>query len=338
MHEDDIPFFGVSQEHKLPEISNVDPAIEGQRGRDRTILVANQTAREFRNCGKSLEEYAEWMRGWNLTCEPPWDGEGAEGIEYWITDAWEFTDPARPAGEREENSELLRVASKNVSFRALNKIAFTGEGQYDQFLARIAGNPTPNAGEAIDRLYPGNPLLCRAAKGQWWAYTDSRESIRGVEEKFEWLVPSPMRFKIARNQKGEPSVRCRENAANVRSYLVIEFDFTEIFKPHIEAWAQKGTTPKDVQIALVYWLATTGEPRRFPFMIVDSGGKSLHYLFAIGPKFPETAALALLSRAIPLGADPRGEYPEQFFRFPGGTRSSEKNQPQPILFYDESYR
>jgi hypothetical protein len=115
---------------------------------------------------------------------------------------------------------------------------------------------------------------------------------------------------------------------------VIEFDFTKLFQKHIDAWAAKGISTRDVQAWLVHWLGTTGEPRQWPFMIVDTGGKSLHNWYQINKKFSEQNALDLLSRAIPLGADKRAEQPEQFFRFPGGTRKSERSQPQPVLYYD----
>ena len=71
-----------------------------------------------------------------------------------------------------------------------------------------------------------------------------------------------------------------------------------------------------------------------PFLVVHTGGKSLHSWYAIHPGFPHSMALDLLSRAIPLGADKHAEQPEQLFRFPGGTRKSEQNQPQSIIFYD----
>ena len=314
-------------EFSLPPVDSVPPAIQGDHGRDRTRDVANRCAAN----AESFEDFEAWMRAWNRTCEPPWDGEGYEGIEYWIKDAWEFT---RGGGRALLQEEILRVATKKRSLRELDKIAFTAHGQYDQFLAEIKDRPIPTSEEVIDQLYPGNPLLCRSRQYESYAFTDTRESIRGVEEKYEWIVPSPMVAKWGWNGKGKKSYRCRENAARIRSYLIIEFDFGETFKKHLDAWAREGISPRDVQIALIYFLARQGEPRRFPFMIVDSGGKSLHSWFAIGRKFPETAALALLSRALVFGADKRAEYPEQFFRFPGGTRSSERGQPQPILFYD----
>ena len=314
-------------EFGLPSVDAVPPAIQGEDGRKRTMEVANLCAA----AAPSFEEFASWMHAWNRTCEPPWDGVGYEGIDYWIKDAWGFVRGGNAPVEREE---ILRVANKKKSFRELDKIAFTARGQYDQFLAEIKDRPIPTSEKVIDQLYPGNPLLCRSMERESYAFTDDRESIRGVEEKYEWIVPSPMAAKWGWNGKGKKSYRCRENAARIRSYLIVEFDFGETFKKHIDAWAKEGISPRDVQIALIYFLAATGEPRRFPFMIVDSGGKSLHSWFAIGAKFPESAALALLSRALVFGADKRAEYPEQFFRFPGGTRSSEKGQPQPILFYD----
>ena len=332
MQNEDIPFSDFDQEFSgLPEIGRVPPAIQGEGGRTRTIEIANKCAA----AASSFEEHEKWLRAWNLTCEPPWEGAGQEGIDYWIKDSWAFIKGEGPRGEK---IEISRVVRNKVSLQALDEVAYGSGEQYAKFLADCAGTPIPSAEEVIDQLYPGNPLLCRAAGRQWWGATARRETIRGAEEGFEWLVPSPMSKATGRTMKGkEDSWRCRDNAGR-RVYIVIEFDFGETFSKRIEAWAKKGIHQRDVQIALIYLMATTGEPRRFPFMIVDSGGKSLHSWYAIGPKFPEGAALALLSRAIPYGADSRADEPERFFRFPGGVRKSERNQPQPILYYDPTTR
>jgi hypothetical protein len=332
MQNDDTSFFDFNQDKSgLPRIENVPPAIQGEGGRTRTLEIANQCA----SAAGSFEEHEAWMRAWNLTCEPPWLGEGTEGIDYWIKDSWAFI---RGEDERGEETKILRAVKKRVSLEALDEIAYGARGRYAQLLAGVAGHPIPSSEEIIDQLYPGNPLLCRAAGSERWHHTGSRESIRGVEKEFEWLVINPMRAKTGRTMKGKDgSPRCRDNVGP-RKYIVIEFDFGETFRRRIEAWAKKGISPRDVQIALIYHLAATGTPRRFPFMIVDSGGKSLHSWYAIGPTFPEGAALALLARAIPYGADPKADEPERFFRFPGGVRKSERNQPQPILYYDPTTR
>jgi hypothetical protein len=135
---------------------------------------------------------------------------------------------------------------------------------------------------------------------------------------------------------GNPnSHRCIGNAGPMK-YIVIEFDLDSRFDSIKPKWEAEGISLRDVQAALIHHLATTGKPKAWPFMIVDSGGKSLHSWFQINANFPKSAALALLARAVPLGADHRANETERFFRFPGGTRKSEKSQPQPVLLYDPS--
>ena len=314
----------------LPRVCDIEPAISGQGGDDHTFAVAKQIAR----CTADLELFTAWMTEWNRGCQPPWP---AHRLAYNIRKAWKIVHESN--GQETfyvpEPDTLLKAKKSRVSFRALDKVAFQAHGAFDQLLAAAAkATPVPPLEKLIDQLYPGNPLICRATGNEAWARTAPRESIRGVEKEFEWIVPSPMRKETGYTKEGKPgSHRCRDNAGP-RRYIVIEFDFTSIFKKHLDAWAAKGISGRDVQAALILLLATTGSPRAWPFMIVDTGGKSLHSWYAIHKHFDEQNALDMLARAIPFGADKRAEQPEQFFRFPGGTRKSEKNQPQTILFYD----
>ena len=98
-----------SRRIRLPQIDAVPPAIQGDHGRDRTRDVANLCAAT----APSFEEFEAWMHAWNRTCEPPWDGDGYEGIEYWIKDAWAFV---RSDRVQSEQVEILRVAAKKRSF------------------------------------------------------------------------------------------------------------------------------------------------------------------------------------------------------------------------------
>ena len=312
----------------LPRVIDIEPAIAGSGGDDHTYAVAQQIAA----CTADFDLFVSWMREWNRRCKPPWD-------DYWllhnVRKGWRLVH-----GDDEfylpPVDTLPRAKASKVSFKRLDEIAFTAKGKFDELLAFLKPRRRriPTSEAIIDRIYPDNPLICRAAGAEQWARTDTRESFRGVEEEFEWIVPSPMSKVTGYTKEGKAgSHRCRDNAGP-RIYVVIEFDFTKIFAKHIAAWAAAGISTRDVQAMLILWLATTGEPRRWPFMIVDTGGKSLHSWYQISKQFSEQNALDLLTRALPFGADKRAEQPEQFFRFPGGTRKSEKSQPQPVLYYD----
>ena len=314
----------------LPRVTDIEGAIAGSGGDDHTYATAKMIAELCDNFDLALS----WMQEWNrIMCKPPWEDYR---VMYNIARAWKW---AHPEEEFYVPPPDLypRVKKSRVSFKSLDLVAFTSRGKYEELLAFLrTKGAIPSSEEIIDRLYPRNPLICRASGDERWARTAPRESFRGVETQMEWIVPSPMRKVTGYTKDGKPgSHRCRDNAGP-RKYIVVEFDFTKLFNKHIEAWARAGISTRDVQAMLIYTLATSGEPRRWPFMIVDSGGKSLHSWYQISKKFSEQNALDLLARAVPFGADPKADEPERFFRFPGGTRSSEKNQPQPVLFYDQN--
>ena len=106
MRDENISFFDWNQgESGLPPVDKVPPAIQGMGGRAHTLLVANKAAA----IAQSYEEHETWMHAWNQLCEPPWDGEGSEGIDHWIKDSWEFV---RGENERGEQIEILRVAEQ----------------------------------------------------------------------------------------------------------------------------------------------------------------------------------------------------------------------------------
>ena len=326
-HPEDLSqdFFEI----ELPEISDVPPAIEGRNGDGHTNSVAILIARST----PDFDQAWEWMLRWNKICKPVWP---EYRLKQKLESAWNYAHPNEFIIIPEEEINRPRARKRKVSFKRLNEFASQAKGKYDELLSAIKDKEIPPLEELIDQMYPGNPLICRAT-GSWkHAMTDTRESFRGVEKEMEWIVPSPM-SKMTGVTKGgrDGSRRCRDNAGPWR-YMVIEFDFTVEFKEHIDAWAAAGISTRDVQARLILWLAVEGECRQWPFMIVDSGKKSLHSWYAIHRNFPEWAAMDLLSRAIPLGADKHADQPEQFFRFPGGTRKSDKGQSQPVIFYDRT--
>ena len=333
MQDENIPFpdFPQGINSFLPEITAIEPAVSLQGGDDHTYAVAKQIA----GLTADPEEALAWMLSWNKLCKPPWT---ATRVARNVRRAWHEVHGGEGMSEFYlPEDERPRVKKSRVNFKALDEVAFGAYGALDALLVQAAKLPIPPLEKMIDQMYPRNPLLCRAAGSETLAKTARRETIRGVEGEFEWLVPSPMSKVVGTTMDGEndESPRCRDNAGP-RRYIVIEFDFTKKFQDHLDAWAKEGISGRDVQAALICLLATTGSPQAWPFLIVDSGNKSLHAWYAIHKKFSEQNALDLLSRAIPFGADPRADEPERFFRFPGGKRKSQNNQPQPVLFYDKN--
>jgi hypothetical protein len=321
---------GIEGDFYMPEITEVSPAISHQQGHNHTFGAACNIARD---CGGDFDQFVKWMTDWNETCEPPWS---EYELDHKIRDAWAEVYGERVNGEKIKGEPLPRAKKRKLNLRAINKLAKGAYGQYQKFLDDVKNLPIPPLENLIDRLYPGNPLICSASQKQWWAHTFPRENLRGIEKEREWIVPSPMSKGTGVTKSGKTgSHRCRDNAGP-RIYIIVDFDLSETvgLGESIAQWAEDGISIWDVQVVLITHLATTGNPRAWPFMVVHTGGKSLHCWYQISSLFPESMALEFLSRAIPLGADKRAEQPEQLFRFPGGTRKSDKGQPQTILFYD----
>jgi hypothetical protein len=155
----------------------------------------------------------------------------------------------------------------------------------------------------IDRLFPGNPLLCCGASSQIFD-TKPREDWRGQLAALSLIVPSPMGAIEGITKDGKPSKHCLDNTGP-RRFLVCEFD--------------TGTT--DEHAALLIHLA-----RYAPLVCaVHSGGKSLHGWFAV-PGLPEAQIEKFFRYAVSLGADPALWTRSQFCRMPDGTRDNGKRQ------------
>jgi hypothetical protein len=157
----------------------------------------------------------------------------------------------------------------------------------------------PQTEELIDRLFPGNPLLCCGKHINRDIGTGTREEWRGQLAVQQFIVPSPMTAEEGSKKSGTgTSVRCLDNTGP-RRYLVIEFD--------------QGT--KDTHAVVLWHLA-----RLAPLvMVVHSGGKSLHGWFACQGS-SEALQLRFMRYAVMLGADPATWTRCQFVRMPDGLR------------------
>jgi hypothetical protein len=157
--------------------------------------------------------------------------------------------------------------------------------------------------DIIDRLFPGNPLLCCGKSSQDFD-TRSRESWRGKLAQLALIVPSPMTARTGLTKQGKESAHALSNTGP-RRFLICEFD--------------TGTT--DEHAALLINLAGYA-----PLVCaVHSGGKSLHGWFYVHGQ-PEEKVLKFFRYAVSLGADSRLWTPSQFCRMPDGTRDNGKCQ------------
>jgi len=157
--------------------------------------------------------------------------------------------------------------------------------------------------EIVDRLFPGNPLLC-GGRSQSEFDTRPREQWRGELAGLQFIVPSPMSALMGLTKDGRKSKHTLENTGK-RRFIVIEFD--------------KGTV--DEQAALLIHLAQFG-----PMVCaLHSGSKSMHSWFLI-EGLPDDKVLRFFRYAVSLGADPATWTRSQFVRMPDGTRDNDKRQ------------
>lgn len=157
--------------------------------------------------------------------------------------------------------------------------------------------------EIIDRLFPGNPLLCCGASSSTFA-TEPRENWRGALAAIPLIVPSPMTAPTGLTKDGRESAHALSNTGP-RRFLVVEFD--------------EGTT--DEHAALLMHLADFG-----PLVCaVHSGGKSLHGWFYCRRGDDEKVS-RFFRYAVSLGADPATWTRSQFVRMPDGRRENGNRQ------------
>jgi len=161
--------------------------------------------------------------------------------------------------------------------------------------------------EIIDRLFPGNPLLCCGRSSQEFD-TRPRDDWRGEMSALALIVPSPMTAITGTTKDGKESKHTLANTGT-RRFLTNEFD--------------KGTP--DEQASLLLHLGTFA-----PLVCaVHSGGKSLHGWFYVQGQ-PEEKVETFFRYAVSLGADRATWTRSQFVRMPDGTRDYDKRQ---TVFY-----
>jgi len=167
----------------------------------------------------------------------------------------------------------------------------------------------PHTEEIIDRLFPGNPLLCCGASKSNFA-TRSREDWRGSLSGLQLIVPSPMSAPTGKTKDGRTSAHTLDNTGP-RRFLVVEQD--------------NGTA--DDQAGVLLHLASKG-----PLVLaVHSGSKSIHGWFHHNWQ-PEERLRAFMHHAVEIGADPATWTRSQFVRMPGGLRDNGKRQH--IIFFN----
>jgi len=235
--------------------------------------------------------------------EPIKPGEIERAVERSAAVAWKPGQgvavthaPAWPRVNMEQREAVTATGFGLVDLWELSPVRFTDNQSHTE--------------EIIDRLFPGNPLLCVGKSNSQFA-TRRREGWCGRLTDMALIVPSPMSARTGHTQDGKESEHTLENTAP-RRFLVIEQD--------------KGSV--DEQSAVLLHLA-----ERAPLALaVHSGSKSIHgWFFAAGQ--PEERLRTFMRYAVSLGADQATWTRSQFVRMPGGTR--EDGKPQVVYFFNQ---
>jgi hypothetical protein len=157
--------------------------------------------------------------------------------------------------------------------------------------------------EIIDRLFPGNPLLC-CGKSNSDFDTKPRADWRGQLSLLQFIVPSPMSAITGQTKDGKESKHALANTSD-RRFLICEFD----------------TGTPDEHAALLLHLGTFA-----PLVCaVHSGGKSLHGWFYVHGQ-PDVKVEKFFRYAVSLGADRATWTRSQFVRMPDGRRDGGRRQ------------
>jgi hypothetical protein len=157
--------------------------------------------------------------------------------------------------------------------------------------------------EIVDRLFPGNPLLC-CGKSNSNFDTRPREVWRDEMSALALIVPSPMSAVTGTTKDGKESKHTLANTG-ARRFLICEFD----------------TGTADQHAVLLLHLGTFA-----PLVCaVHSGGKSLHGWFYVHGQ-PDVKVEKFFRYAVSLGADRATWTLCQFVRMPDGTRDNGNRQ------------
>jgi hypothetical protein len=204
-----------------------------------------------------------------------------------------FNSPAQhhawPAANHEQREAVIATGFGLVDLWEISPVRFADNGSHTE--------------ELIDRLFPGNPLLCVGQSKCDFA-TRSREEWRKKLSAMPLVVPNEMSARTGHTQDGKESEHTLENTG-ARRFLVVEQD--------------NGTI--DEQAAVLLHLA-----ERAPLVVaVHSGGKFIHGWFLAAGQ-PEETLRRFMRYAVTLGADRATWTRSQFVRMPDGTRDNGKRQ------------
>lgn len=286
-------------------LSHVPPAVCGQGGHNATFKAACVLVNGF---DLSPAEALPLLAEWNAACQPPWTE--AELVHKLNSADAAHHNKARGHLLPPTKQKVPNLAPSTPRWPELNlvkqaEIVREGGGLADLWEASYPRleDREQHTEEIIDRLFPGNPLLC-CGKSNSEFDTRPREDWRGELCKLAHITPSPMSAVIGRTKDGHISKHTLSNTGP-RRFLICEFD----------------TGTQDEQAALLHHLGSYA-----PMVcVVHSGNKSLHGWFLVHGQ-PEAKVRKFFRYAVQLGADKQLWTPSQFVRMPDGVRENGNRQ------------
>lgn len=224
--------------------------------------------------------------------------EIADAVQNSVSSAWQ-------PGKNKTGLVKPKAKWPFVNLELQNSIIHQNGGLVELFESsrtRIEDNDR-HTEEIIDRLFPGNPLLCCGTSGYFFD-TKPREAWRGDMSSLSLIVPSPMSALTGITKAGRPSKHTLENTG-ARRFLICEFDSGGV----------------DEHAAILLHLGIFA-----PLVCaVHSGGKSLHGWFLVENQ-SDLKVENFFRYAVSLGADHMTWTRSQFVRIPDGTRDNGNRQ------------
>ncbi|MGA2029024.1 MAG: hypothetical protein ABSG87_03015 [Verrucomicrobiota bacterium] len=242
--------------------------------------IVNLLESRVANCGRAVSR-AEIISAVQNSLPSAWQRKGIAGPVQ-STAKW-------PKVNQEQREAVVRDDGGLADLWELSRTRIEDNAQHTE--------------EIMDKLFPGNPLLCCGKSSQEFD-TKPREDWRGELSKLALIVPSPMSAVTGTTKDGKESKHTLANTG-ARRFLICEFD----------------TGTPDDHAALLLHLGTFA-----PLVCaVHSGNKSLHGWFFVAGQ-PDTKIEKFFRYAVSLGADRATWTRSQFVRMPDGTRDNGNRQ------------
>ena len=162
--------------------------------------MADTLERATANCGRvvTLREIMAAIQD-SASCAWQPDGSGSQSIH---------AAPKWPVVNQEKREAVIVPGFGLGALREASPIRFDDSDVHTE--------------EIIDRLFPGNPLLC-CGQTNYDFDTRPREEWRGVLSTLQLIVPSPMCAITGKTQDGRESKHTKDNTG-LRQNLAVEFD------------------------------------------------------------------------------------------------------------------